>query len=57
MSFDSIIKIPFFKNFSCQFIFTYVIPSDTLKDRVNASGNKYILNNAYGIKSQFQMTF
>ena len=54
--FDNIINVPFYKNFSYQFIFAYVIPSDTLKDRTKA-GNKYILDNSYGIRSQFQMTF
>ena len=50
--FDNTVNIPVYSNFSYQFIFAYVIPSDYIKDQYPT-----IKDNAWAIRSQLQMTF
>lgn len=50
--FDNILSVPVYSNFSYQFIFAYVMPSDYMKDR-----NSDIVDDSWAIRSQLSMTF
>ncbi len=51
---DNILVVPIYKNFSYQFIFAYVIPSEYMKDRTTGPD---IEDNSWAIRSQVAFTF